>query len=83
MGTEDVKVTAMNMYKYKESKGVARGGGSWGARDPPSVSRFLLKQPTIFRFRKREYPLFDTVTPPLKNPGYVHGKVTFIQTLAV
>ena len=49
-----------------KSKGVARGGGgSWGARDPPFVSRFLLKQPTIFRLRKREYPLFDTVLPPL------------------
>ena len=42
-------------------KGVARGGGAWGARDPPFVSRFLLKQPTIFRLRKREYPLFDRV----------------------
>ena len=30
-------------------KGVARGGGSWGARDPSFVSLFVSKQPTIFR----------------------------------
>ena len=32
-------------------KGVAKGGGGGG--------------PTIFRLRKRKYPLFDTVWPPL------------------
>ena len=34
-------------------RGVARGGGSWGARDPPLVGLLLSKQPTIFRWRKR------------------------------
>ena len=29
--------------------GVARGGGSWGARDPPFVSLLVSKQLTIFR----------------------------------
>ena len=32
-----------------QNMGVARGGGSWGARDPPFVSLFVSKQPTIFR----------------------------------
>ena len=31
------------------SKGVARGGEFRGARDPPFVSLFVSKQPTIFR----------------------------------
>ena len=35
-------------------RGVARkGGGSWGARDPPLVGLLLCKQATIFRWRKR------------------------------
>ena len=33
-------------------RGVARGGGSWGARDPPLVGLLLSKQPTISRWRK-------------------------------
>ena len=34
-------------------RGVAGGGGSWGARDPPLVGLLLRKQPTIFRWQKR------------------------------
>ena len=44
------------------SKGVARGGGgSWGARDPPFVSLFLSKQPTIFGGGNAMTILFDPV----------------------
>ena len=31
---------------YVQLRGVARGGGSWGARDPPFVSHVLSKQRT-------------------------------------
>ena len=41
------------------------GGGSWGARDPPFVSLFVSRQPTIFRWQSGEYPLYDPVWPPL------------------
>ena len=48
-------------------KGVAKGkgGGSWDARDPPFVSLFVSKQPTIFRWQSGEYPLYDPVWAPL------------------
>ena len=50
-----------------------------GVRDPPFASRFLSKQPTIFRWRKLRN-LASTLSltqcdsppplPPLENPGY-------------
>ena len=40
-------------------------GGSWGARDPPFVSLFVSKQPTIFRWQFGEYPMYESVWPPL------------------
>ena len=53
------------MFNHRGSyngKGVARGGpGVPVTPPPPFVSRFLLKQPTIFRLQKREYPLVDRV----------------------
>ena len=43
------------------------GGGSWGALNPPFVSLFLRKQPTIFRWRKLVSTLSLTqCVPPLK-----------------
>ena len=39
-------------------------GGSWGAHDPPFVSLFLRKQPTIFRGENAMTIMFDTVWPP-------------------
>ena len=45
---------------YSFLRGVARGG-SWGARDPPFVSLFLCKQPTIFRGENAMTILFDPV----------------------
>ena len=44
---QEGKVRAL-VLKLIGSKGVARGG-SWGARDPPLVSLFVSKQPTIFK----------------------------------
>ena len=49
----DVKNGKFVQWSLKESRGVARGEGSWGARDPPLVGVLLSKQPTIFRWRKR------------------------------
>ena len=40
-------------------------GGSWGARDPPFVSLLVSKQLTIFRWQSDEYPLYESVWPPL------------------
>ena len=40
-------------------------GGSWGARDPPFVSLFVSKQPTIFRWQFGEYPMYESVWPLL------------------
>ena len=37
------------------------GGGSWGTGDPPLVSLFLSKQPTIFRGVNAMTILFDPV----------------------
>ena len=56
----------------------SQGWGSWGARDPPFVSLFVSKQPTIFRRQFDEYPLYESVGPPpaLKNPSYAHGMST-------
>ena len=45
-------------------------GGSWGARDPPFVSLFLSKQPTIFRGKNAMTILFDTVWPPTSPPPF-------------
>ena len=36
-------------------------GGSWGAHDPPFVSLFLRKQPTIFRGENAMTIMFDSV----------------------
>ena len=46
-------------------QGRSQGGGSWGARDPPFVSLFVSKQPTIFRWQFGEYPMYESVWPPL------------------
>ena len=53
--------------KVSQIMGVARGGGgSWGARDPPFVSLFVSKQPTIFRWQFGEYPMYELVWPPFE-----------------
>ena len=60
-------------------KGVARG--SWGPREPPLpfVSLFVRKQPAIFRWQSGEYPLYESVWPPLWKTlatpmlGHLHG----------
>ena len=38
MGTEDVKVTAMNMYKYKERLRLYKGGDKIGFNSHPGQS---------------------------------------------
>ena len=43
----------------------SQGGGSWGARDPPFLSLLVSKQLTIFRWQSDEYPLYESVCPPL------------------
>ena len=45
--------THPSLHGFSSSlRGIARGGGSWGARDPPLrlVGLLLSKQPTIFRW---------------------------------
>ena len=52
--------TFLVLISSSHCKGVTRGG-SWGARDPPFVSLFLSKQPTIFRGENAMTMMFDTV----------------------
>ena len=42
------KKHAQSVQIHTSGKGISRGG-SWGAREPPFVSLFVSKQPTIFR----------------------------------
>ena len=40
----------VNLFTKGSHQGRSQGGGgSWGARDPPFVSLFVSRQPTIFR----------------------------------
>ena len=41
------------LSQNEEDRGVAGGGVSLGAREPPLVGLLLSKSPTIFRWRKR------------------------------
>ena len=67
----------INQYSMQSlSKGVARGG-FLGCPWPPFCNPFLSKQPTTggenaikSTWQSGEYPHFDSVTPPLKNPAY-------------
>ena len=68
------------------TKGVARGGGSCGARDPP---------PPVFYSNNLQYSgcenastlcltQCDPPPPPLKNPGYAHvyGGLVIVQVFS-
>ena len=53
------------VFLVSQGRSYGRGGGSWGALNPPFVNLFLRKQPTIFRWRKlvSTLSLTQCVTP--------------------
>ena len=59
------------VFLVSQGRSYERGGGSWGALNPPFVNLFFKKTTNNIQVAKTgEYPQFDTVCSPFENPGY-------------